>query len=205
MAGGIFDQEVISNLQALPRDAPRACLAPTDCVEVFWAVTRVLCDAFLSKIEEQIERADRLIALYPESRLDWQPAMQGAFSGALLLGHLLECLAGFCAVLHAVKPDHLRHFSELRLLPVNHRCGTGEARARIEAYRARIREGFALIQDSDLARLVPTVFVGSGETLLMLLLGNLEHLVNHKHQLFTYLKLIGVDVGSGDLYHFRGG
>jgi hypothetical protein len=37
-----------------------------------------------------------------------------------------------------------------------------------------------------------------------LLLGNLEHLINHKHQLFLYLKLMGVPVGTPDLYQFRG-
>jgi len=36
------------------------------------------------------------------------------------------------------------------------------------------------------------------------MLGNLEHLINHKHQLFTYLKLMGESVGSRDLYRFRG-
>jgi hypothetical protein len=167
-------------------------------------MSTALCDVLLSKIDEQVERTDHLIALYPDKQLDWRPAVQGAFSGALLMGHLLECLAGFCAVLHAVMPERLGHFMDLRLLPVNHRCGTREARERIGVYGDRIREGFALIQDSDLERMVPTVFVGTGETLLMLLLGNLEHLVNHKHQLFMYLKLIGIDAGSGDLYHFRG-
>jgi len=41
---------------------------------------------------------------------------------------------------------------------------------------------------------VPTVFVTNGESLLTLLLSNLEHLVNPKHQLFTYLKLLSVGV-----------
>ena len=71
-------------------------------------------------------------------------------------------------------------------------------------YKSRIQEGFALLQDSDLQKLVPTLFVKEGEALLTLLLGNLEHLVNHKHQLFMYVKLMGIDVGSRDLYHFRG-
>ncbi len=167
-------------------------------------MSQILCAALLSKIEEQVERTDRLVALLPESRLDWRPAVKEAFSAGLLLGHLLECLAGFCAVLHACEPDRLHHFLDLRRLPVGHRCGAREARERIAAYDGRIREGFALLQDSDLARLVPTVFVSRGEPLLTLLLGNLEHLVNHKHQLFMYLKLIGIDVGSRDLYHFRG-
>ncbi len=39
---------------------------------------------------------------------------------------------------------------------------------------------------------------------MTLLLGNLEHLLNHKYQLFFYLKLLGVPVNSSDLYRFRG-
>ena len=50
----------------------------------------------------------------------------------------------------------------------------------------------------------PTVFVRTGETVLTLLLGNLEHLINHKHQLFIYLKLMGAPVETRDLYCFRG-
>jgi hypothetical protein len=73
----------------------------------------------------------------------------------------------------------------------------------MEIYQAHVDEGFALLGDTDLARQLSTVFVKEGETLLTLLLGNLEHLINHKHQLFTYLKLLGVAVTSQDLYHFR--
>jgi hypothetical protein len=47
------------------------------------------------------------------------------------------------------------------------------------------------------------VFVAEGESVLTLLLGNLEHLINHKHQLFMYLKLAGVKVGTPDLDQFR--
>jgi len=34
-------------------------------------------------------------------------------------------------------------------------------------------------------------------------LANLEHLMNHKYQLFIYLKLLGVVVRTGDLYRTR--
>jgi len=163
-----------------------------------------LCDGFLAKIDEQIERCEHLIGLLPENRLEWQPPIPGAWTPGVLLGHLLECLAGFCAVLYAVEPDRLRHFAELRHLAVNHLCGKDEALERMAIYRGHIHQGFALLQDADLGRLVPTVFVGEGESALTLLLGNLEHLINHKHQLFTYLKLLNVDVSSRDLYCFRG-
>lgn len=165
---------------------------------------QVLCATLLSKIDEQIERAVHLIALLPADQLKWQPPIPGAWPPGVLLGHLLECLAGFCAVLYAVEPDRLRHFADLRDLPVNHLCGKDEARERMAAYRDYIHQGFALLHDAGLGGQVPTIFTGEGERLLMLLLGNLEHLINHKHQLFTYLKLLDVEVSSRDLYRFRG-
>ena len=163
-----------------------------------------ICSSVRSKLEEQLERTDHLIGLLPEDGLDWTPPIPGAWPASLLLGHLLECMAGFCAVLCAMEPDRLRHFQHLRDLPVNHRCGKAEARERIRFYRARIDEGFALLGDGDLGRHLPTIFVADGEPALTLMLGNLEHLINHKHQLFTYLKLMGVNVSSEDLYRFRG-
>ena len=166
---------------------------------------RNLSTIVLTKIEHQIERIDHLVTLIPESRLDWTPSIPNAFSVSVLLGHLMESLSGFCAVLYAASPDRLHHFMELKNLPVNNRIGPGEARARIAVYRDHIREGFAVLQDSDLGRMLPTVFVPEGEAFLTLLLVNSEHLASHKYQLFVYLRLLGVQVASKDLYHFSGG
>ena len=160
-----------------------------------------LSGAVFTKIEEQIERTIHLIGLIPD--VHWTPPIPGAWSFGELLGHLLDCLAGICAVLYRAHPDELAHFAELQKLPVNFACGPDEARERIELYRARIAEGFAVLRDGDLGRKLPTVFVPEGEPILTLLLGNLEHLINHKHQLFMYLKLAGVDVGTPDLYRLR--
>jgi hypothetical protein len=63
--------------------------------------------------------------------------------------------------------------------------------------------GFEVIDDADLARRIPTLFVPEGELFLTILLGNLEHLINHKHQLFMHLKLMGVAVETKDLYCFH--
>lgn len=163
-----------------------------------------LSASLLSKIHEQIERTVHLIHLLPANRLNWTPAIAHAWPVEVLLGHILECLAGFCAALAAAEPVRLGHFTALLDLPVNHACSPTEAVNRIALYRSHIDEGFALLTDGDLAKNVPTLFVNHGEPLLTLLLGNLEHLINHKHQLFTCLKQIGVDVNTRDLYHFRG-
>jgi hypothetical protein len=164
----------------------------------------LVASSLLEKIREQAERADHLAALLPADRLDWRPGVEPpAFTAGRLLGHLLECLAGFCAVLYACHPERLGHLLALRDRPVNHTCGVDEARRRLAEYRAHIEEGFALISDEELARVLPTVFVPAGETVMTLMLGNLEHFTNHKFQLFWYLKSMGVRVMTADLYRLR--
>src|SRR5271163_3090098 len=110
---------------------------------------RPLCAALLAKIHEQIEGVERLISLLPAERADWTPPIPGAWPAGILLGHLLDCVAGFCAVLSAFEPQRLAHFVGLKQLPVNHRCAPDVAARRITGYRAHIDEGFMLLQDAD--------------------------------------------------------
>jgi hypothetical protein len=168
-----------------------------------------LTGVIFEKWSEQIDLTCALISLIPEDKLDWSPARlspnaANAFRLDELLGHLLDCLAGVCAALHAMHPQRLAHLAELRDQEVNHRCGVEEARRRIRTYAHHIERGFNATADADLSRLIPTIFVPEGEAALTLLLGNLEHLINHKHQLFFYLKLLCIPVGTSDLYCFRG-
>jgi hypothetical protein len=162
----------------------------------------------LEKLREQTDGIGRLMSLIPPDKIDWRPELPVLESRPLsvgeLLGHLLDCLAGFCAVLYKASPDRLSHFSSLRELPVNFECGTDEAARRIREYISCLQDGFAEVSDGDLGRRIPTVFVPDGEAVLTLLLGNLEHLINHKYQLFFYLKLLGVQVRTADLYRLRG-
>lgn len=164
--------------------------------------TTELTSLLLEKIEQQITLAVGLVALVPADRLLWQPAPE-AFQLGHLLGHLLEACAGFCAALYRFKPQELAHFTKLRHLPVNHVCDAREATERLRDYLKHIREGFRTLNDVDLARRVPTVFVPAGEAGLTILLANLEHFINHKHQLFFYLKLLGIEVGTPQLYEIK--
>jgi hypothetical protein len=164
--------------------------------------TNPLVTAVQNKVLEEIERTQNLLGLIPADQLDWRPTVD-SFCVGELLGHLLECLAGFCAVFYGLREAELAHFKSLRELTVNHRCEISEAGDRLSMYQSAIEEGFALLRDEELAYRLPTIFVQEGETVLTLLLGNLEHLINHKYQLFFYLKLLAVEVTSADLYHFR--
>lgn len=176
-----------------------------------------LASSIRDKIQEAIERTIHLIGFISAERLDWRPAVAD-FSKAPtaeassspspmdlghLLGHLLDCAAGFCAVLHAAYPSQLKDFDRIRELEVNHSCSPNEAITRLERYSVWIAKGFEWCTDEHLARSIPTAFVPGGERMITLLLGNLEHLTNHKYQLFFYLKLLNIPVGSADLYRFR--
>jgi len=165
--------------------------------------TRIFPPVILAKVAEQVERAHHLLNLVPPDKTEWRPT-PGAMRVCDLLGHLLECLAGFCATLYVIDKDRLAHFARLRNLEVNHCCGITEAHLRMGDYMGCIEEGFALLTDEALALNVPTVFAAEGETVLRLLLTNLEHFINHKYQLFFYLKMMGVSAGTSDLYSLRG-
>jgi hypothetical protein len=170
---------------------------------------RTATTALFQKLFEQIELIDRLISLIPPDKLDWSPEQLSPSAVNLLrvdelLGHLLDCLAGVCAVMYAINPNQMAHMTELREQATNHRCKPEEACIQIRLYASHIEAGASVIIDDDLWRQLPTVFVPEGEVALTLLLGNLEHIINHKYQLFFYLKLLGVPVGTGDLYRLRG-
>ena len=87
---------------------------------------------------------------------------------------------------------------------MSHGARVDEARERLAEDVRHIDEGFAVLADDDLTRVLPTVFVTTGEPVLTLMLENLEHLINHKFQLFSYLKLMGLPVATADLYRLRG-
>jgi hypothetical protein len=156
-----------------------------------------LCAAILAKIHEQIERTDHLIETLSPSQLNWTPDIPSAWSTEQILSHILDCLGGICAVLLAVYPEQLACFQKLREGRVD------DPRDGLVLFQKHIDQGFALLKDRDLSKSIPTVFVEAGEPVMTLLLGNLEHLINHKHQLFMYLKLMGASVATRDLYHFR--
>lgn len=167
--------------------------------------SNLLASALQGKFHESVERTQHLIRLIPEDQLHWHPTGPEANYSEIghLLGHLLCTMGGFCAVMQRAFPEQLKHFEELRKIEINHFCPPVEAIERMRLFADHVDEGFRHCTDADLERILPTIFVPSGEPMLTLLLNNLEHLINHKYQLFFYLKLLGVKVGTEDIYHFR--
>ncbi len=165
-------------------------------------MSRALTIALRDKTFEQIERTQHLWNHLAPQSWDWSPPIAQPWTTGQLLSHLVACLAGFCAALHAAAPQRLSSMLALRSLPRAE--GPEAVRQRFSLFASHVDTGFRAIDDAALAQVIPTVFVPAGESLATLLLGNLEHLINHKQQLFLYLRLQGIQVNSEDLYRFRG-
>jgi hypothetical protein len=168
---------------------------------------RAITAALGEKTLLALERTEHLVSLVPVDRLNWRPGGSGDGVEVIdlghLLGHLLDCTAGFCAAFHTAFPKKLAKLADLKSAHVNHCCEPEEWRKRISVYRAGIERGFGVCTDQDLGRRLKTIFAPRGEMLVTILIGNLEHLLNHKYQLFFYLKFTGMPIGTRDLYHLK--
>ena len=171
------------------------------------APARSITSILAAKTNQNIEKAAQLISLLKPAQITHQPAVPPGcvpvISLGHLLGHLLDCMAGFCAAFYVAFPKRLTSMENLRKGQVNHFCEPAEALARIRIYRKEIARGFWTCTNNDLKRKLPTLFRPNGEPLLAILLANMEHLLNHKYQLFFYLRLLGAPVGTKDLYYVR--
>jgi len=152
----------------------------------------VLAAALRARMEEECELTARLLGMLPEGSEGWRPPYDG-FSCGELAAHLVDTMAGFCAALGR-RRDGWEWGREAAI---------EESRRWFGNFREDAMERISAVGDEGLRRVVPTVFAPEGQPLLAILLANLAHLINHKHQLFTYLKLMGLEVGSRDLYRFR--
>jgi hypothetical protein len=154
-------------------------------------MTRVLA----ARVDEDLALIEEMLALVPEGSSEWRPPWADGFSVGELAGHLAESCGGICGCLARLRPS----LAWTRAEPAEFK----ESLRVIAAYRGLTREGFALVEDGDLMRVIPSYFVPDGEPFLALLLVNLKHVNHHAHQLFVYLRLMGVPVGTRQLYRFK--
>ena len=161
----------------------------------------------LSRIEEEatltLSLMERVPAEAAEWRPDWPSVERPPFTVRKLCAHLCDSLSGMCAVLAKLEPEPPPAAAALRLRVEAASGGTiADSMALLTDLLEFLRERFQNIADSDLTRILPSVFTAAGKPAMTMLLTNLVHFTNHKYQLFTYLKLLGVPVTTKDLYCF---
>ena len=155
-------------------------------------------EVLFERIDEDLALVEEMLALLPAGSEGWRPAWPGdvPLTVAELAAHLAESFGGVCACFARLDLLNLTKIETVGLT-------LGESGRVMAAYRAQVSEALGLMEDADWVRVIPTYFVPEGEPFLAVLLTNLKHVNHHAHQLFVYLKLLGVPVGTRHLYRFR--
>jgi len=166
-----------------------------------------LAAALFSRIEEEATLTLRLMERVPmdasEWRPDWPSAGRPPFTVRVLCAHLCDSLSGTCAVLVKLTGESSPAAAALRARVEKASHGSiAESMTLLSDLLEFLQEHFPRIPDSNLTRVLPHVFVAAGKPAMTMLLTNLVHFTNHKYQLFTYLKVLGVPVSTQDLYRF---
>ncbi len=152
-------------------------------------------------VDDQLDRLIHLTEAIPEGwRAKVPPLPIETFPDKRTVGellvHLTESLDGLCGTLYNVDQTRFASLLELR------QDDQSEVLTRFGLYRIAIAQAFESLQDEDLAVTLPSPFRAEHETVLSRVVVNLEHVVNHKHELFIALKLLGLKLGTADLYRF---
>lgn len=154
---------------------------------------------FVEYAEAIYRPSAKLISLAPAGKLDWKPAQGDSMSLGQLLHHLSTCPGGFVmAVNNAFPPsDTFQKFiqEDLKNSKTPEVAGRELSRGWDEAKAALLGVSAAAFQAQMVA--VPW---GPPMPLWRTCLSMAEHWVNHKYQLFFYLKLLGQPVNTMTLY-----
>ncbi len=161
------------------------------------------------KVDEDTVLIEEMLQMVPAGKEEWRPDWlsstgEPAFSVTRLAAHLVESYGGLTACFARLHGEKLAQFEALKDQIAEAKSPSlAESRALIASCRIHAAEGFAATSDADLSSLIVTYFSPKGEPFLETLLSNWKHIHHHAHQLFLYLKLLGVPVSTQHLYRFK--
>jgi len=149
-------------------------------------------DVFCQYCIDSYRPVENMLKMVPADKLDWKPAENFMTVGELI-DHIGEGIGGELKML--VTGDWPSHPEG----PMPS-CTAAEGLAKLEKDKAVLRELIAGISEEDFANREASAPWGASGTIEMMGLGFREHFTNHKMQLFTYLKLLGLPVDTQTLY-----
>lgn len=156
---------------------------------------------YLKFIEGYYKAARGLIKLTPGDKLDFKP-MDGLMTVAQVLKHLATCLgASLSMALNNSWPD----VPEGEMLPPAEKMpksnSVEEALKEIDGDWALLGQEFEKITDGEFnGNKINVPWMPYPMTLLEYMMQAMEHLSNHRMQLFIWLKLSGEKLHTGHLY-----
>ena len=154
------------------------------------------------KFVEGIHKAARgLIQLTPENKLDFKPK-EGLMTIAQILEHLTTCLGDALSMaVNNTWPD----IPEEEMLPSAEKMpksnSAAEALKEIDKDWELLNQEMENITDGEFEQnKINVPWMPEPMTLLEYMMQAMEHLSNHRMQLFIWLKLSGEELNTGHLY-----
>jgi len=149
-------------------------------------------DVFYQFCVDSYRPVENMLKRVPSDKLDWKPGENFMTVGELI-AHLCDGIGGELKMLitnnwpgHAEGP-----------MPT---CTAEEGLAKLENDKTVLRKLIDGISEDDFANREAATPWGTAGTIEKMGLDFREHFTNHKMQLFTYLKLLGLPVNTQTLY-----
>jgi hypothetical protein len=154
-------------------------------------------DEFYQYALDAFRPAESMLKKIPADKLDWKPAPNFMSLGQLIchLGDGIGSELRMAITNSWPKPEEMG--DAMKSMPS---CSAEEALQKLEKDKIALREILAGVSEEDFANKIISVPWGWKANTEKMALDFREHFVNHKMQLFTYLKLLGFPVNTETLY-----
>ena len=152
-------------------------------------------DEFYDYALNAFRPAESLLKMVPADKLDWKPGENFMTLGQLIC-HLGD---GIGMELDMLINNSWPRMEDMGKGPMPS-CTGQEALDKLEKDKATLKEVLAGVSEADFAEKIVKVPWGWEGKLEKMSLDFREHFINHKMQLFTYLKLLGFPVNTETLY-----
>jgi hypothetical protein len=156
-------------------------------------------DEFCEVVLENYRPAEKLIGMVPADKLNWQPGPTFMSAGQVICHLSMGVGAGLDWLLASKLPpiEEIGERMKLENLPS---CSPQEALDKLEKDKQILRHVLEGMSEEDFTDKLVSVPWGVRAKMERMAIGFLGHLNNHKMQLFTYLKLLGLPVNTQTLY-----
>ena len=154
---------------------------------------------FYEAVMESYRPAEKLISMVPADKLTWRPGPTFMNAGQVIYHLSLGVGTGLEWLLGGQLPsmEEVGERMKLENLPS---CSPQEALDKLEKDKQTLRQVLEGLTEMDFTNKVVSAPWGVRAKVERMAIGFLEHFTNHKMQLFTYLKLLGLPVDTQTLY-----
>jgi uncharacterized damage-inducible protein DinB len=154
---------------------------------------------FYEVVMENYRPAEKLIGMVPADKFKWQPGPTFMSVGQVIC-HLSDGLGGGLEMLLGGQWPSMEEMAEGMKLENLPSCSPQEALDKLEKDKKTLRQVLEGVSEQDFTNKVVSVPWGMTAKMECMAIHFLEHFTNHKMQLFTYLKLLGLPVDTETLY-----